>query len=190
MSNKNSEDLIKRLLAHDKEAIRSLYKSVLPQLVQYVKAKGGTSTDAQDVFQEGLIALYQNMQSPDFQTSKKLETYLFSICKYVWIKNLKKNGKMDGTFLSELAQIYGGSSDTKLYEQERQQLFYAKYDLLSDECKTILRMFFEGYSMIEIQEKLNISSKQYARKKKFHCKERLIELIKSDPLFTELHRNG
>ncbi len=190
MPDKSSEDLKMRLLAHEKGAIRHLYHTVLPQISGYVRAKGGNITDAEDVFQEGMIALYENLQSPDFQLNNKLETYLYSICKYIWIKNLKKSGQKDGTFLTELAHIYGTASESNLYDRECQQLFNEKFELLSEECKVILRMFFEGYSMDDIQQKMGISTRLYARKKKFICKEKLVEMIQKDPIYIELRTNG
>jgi DNA-directed RNA polymerase specialized sigma24 family protein len=52
----------------------------------------------------------------------------------------------------------------------------------------VLNLFFEGLSYEEIAEKMNLKNEIYARRKKYLCKESLLELVKEDPEYQEYLR--
>jgi hypothetical protein len=52
----------------------------------------------------------------------------------------------------------------------------------------VLNLFSDGLSYEEIAVKLNLKNEVYARRKKYLCKEALLELIKEDPEYQEYLR--
>ncbi|MGQ9620400.1 MAG: hypothetical protein ACUVTX_05380 [Bacteroidales bacterium] len=62
------------------------------------------------------------------------------------------------------------------------------YNKLKPECQEVLRMFYDGISFDEIAKRMNYKNETYARRKKYLCKEALIEIIKSDAEYIEYQR--
>jgi DNA-directed RNA polymerase specialized sigma24 family protein len=50
----------------------------------------------------------------------------------------------------------------------------------------VLKLFSEGYSYEEIARKMGMKNEAYARRKKYLCKEALMEIIKTDPEYQDL----
>ena len=71
-------------------------------------------------------------------------------------------------------------------EQEKWELFQEKLEALSDNCKTILKLFFKKTPYVEIAKKLEYASDNVLRQRIFKCKKKLSELIKKDSRYTLL----
>jgi len=56
---KEDERLLIGIANADRECINKVYESVLPTVIRWVQENNGTETDARDVFQEAIIALYK-----------------------------------------------------------------------------------------------------------------------------------
>jgi hypothetical protein len=57
---------------------------------------------------------------------------------------------------------------------------------LGDDCRRLLQLYFEKITMEQIAVEMGYASDNYARRRKFQCKERLEEFIKADPAYREL----
>ena len=51
-----------------------------------------------------------------------------------------------------------------------------------------MRLFFDKTNMEKIAELMGFGSVNYAKKRKFQCKERLVSLVKADSRFQDLKR--
>ena len=54
--------------------------------------------------------------------------------------------------------------------------------------QTILTLHSEGFTYQEITEKMQLKNEVYARRKKYLCKEALLELVKADSEYQEYLR--
>ena len=79
------------------EILSALYKKYYNIVLKFIVNNSGTEEAAQDIYQETVIVLYENAQKPQFSLNCQLQTYIYSVAKRLWLKQLKKNGK---TFLS------------------------------------------------------------------------------------------
>ena len=65
--------------------------------------------------------------------------------------------------------------------QERVRIIRECIELLGDTCQKVLSYYyFDGMSMTDIAEKLNFSNTDTAKTKKYKCKKRLDQLVKSN----------
>ena len=69
-------------------ALNALYRN-FPAIRKLVRSRGGTTRDAEDVFQEALIVLIGKVKK-DFQLSARLSTYLYGVCRFLWNEQLRK----------------------------------------------------------------------------------------------------
>jgi RNA polymerase sigma factor (sigma-70 family) len=182
----NTEDqaLLTGILAADGAVIERMYERYLPGIIRYIQSNSGSVEDARDVFQEGMMVIYKKCASGSFELHASLETYLFVVCRNLWLSHLRKTKPV---FLEGGEDWEDPDEDTlKIMEtQVREQLFYRHFRSLGARCKRILELFFQKTPMKVIADMLG-TSESYVKKRKHICKEQLISAIKSDPHFREI----
>ena len=180
--------LIKGLREHDRTTIEYLFEQFFPLIENMVRANGkGSRQEAEDLFMNALEVLYLKVQDEDFKLTCAFSTLLFEICKRQWLKTLKyKKRIVRVTFDYQSELIEENDLMLVLEQSERYHLYRAKFKELSEGCREVLSMFLEGISMKDIAERLGFASEQYARKRKFKCKEKLLKLVRKDVRFKEL----
>lgn len=164
--------------------VAQIYDKNLPLITNYVLQNRGSKEDAKDVFQDGLVILFNRLQDPSFHITTSMNNYLFGICKFVWMRKLKKKSRQEVSIASEDALLEDTSIESDLLQEERRQFYREKFRELSEECKTVLQSFFDGVPLRDIAAKMGYSD-SYAKRKKYKCKETLATLIKQDSRYSE-----
>ncbi len=179
------EQLLNGLAKGDNRCVKYMYDTTFQLVVQFIKGNRGTLEDAEDIFQEALIVLYRKQNSQPIQLESKLRTYLIAVCKYIWYNRVRSRQYMDTI---ENKVDYGDEPEIiEGVEQSDRFTLYKKYfNELSDKCREILDLHFQDKSMAEITDLLGFTSIGYARKRKFQCKEKLIQAIKADVHYQKL----
>lgn len=179
-----NRDYIKGLKERDKDIVQAIYNDCFPQIKLFILNNSGSQPDAQDVFHDGLIILYGKISKPDFKLTVKLNTYLFSICKNIWLKRLRSRKLFNK--IQQLPEFQTIDRDMSIdFELESQLAFIRrKVFSLDGKCRKLLLLFLEGHSLKEIAIILNYSY-NYTKKKKYNCKESLKKIIKEDRHFKD-----
>ncbi|MEM9823470.1 MAG: sigma-70 family RNA polymerase sigma factor [Bacteroidota bacterium] len=185
----DDEQLLNGLLKADHQLIAKVYDLALPAVIAWIKENSGTETDARDVFQEALIALFQKLEKGDFKLTCTLKSFLRIICRNLWLTRLRNKGKMLGKPLEEVefVQLDNDLQD-RIERSERERLFYQHFDALGENCRKILQWFFDKIPLKTIAQRLD-STEGYIKKRKFLCKEKLVKAIQADARFNELKNN-
>ena len=181
-------ELLKAFMKADNEAILKLYKDCLPAVSKYICGNGGTHDDARDVFQEALMALYKQAQENEFELTARIKTYIFSICRFQWLKMLRKNKRMISIEDDFDSQDIGSNIIAHLERSERFLILQKHLYKLKGNNRKILELHFQKFSTDEIAQQLGLS-RLYVKKKKFECKKQLINSIKMDTVFAELKQD-
>ncbi len=153
------------------KAFAICYKD-FPKIKRMIISYGGSVADAEDVFQEALIILYNKAIEPSFQLTSKVGTYLYSVAKFIWKDELRKQNKSNSSIEIELYDNHLNDLE-EVYEKERKlKAIEAVLETISNKCKEIFQLFyFKKYSMIEIAKQMSYSSERIARTKKYKCME-------------------
>lgn len=183
---KIENEFLHDLINGNEKGILKIYSTFYPSIEKYILKNSGTSEEAKDVFQDGLMVFYEKRKEADFQLNVKFGTYLFAICRNIWLKQLrsKKNTNVV-TFESDLVLIDEDVKDLEIENFNKYKLYKSKFDQLGEECKKMLTFFFQKKSMAEITTLMKYKNDSYTRKKKYKCKEKLIQLIRKDPEFKQ-----
>ncbi len=179
------EKLLKAFIKADSKAVQYIYKNYLPVVSKYICSNGGTHDDARDVFQEALMALYKQAQGSNFALTASLKTYIYSICRYQWLKVLRKNKKVESLLEGFDLQDVESNIIVHLEKAERFLILHHHIAKFKGNNRKILELHFQKHSTDEIAEKLGLS-RLYVKKKKFECKKQLIEAIQKDFRYKEL----
>lgn len=175
----NEQALLKGLAQNDSKAVEALYKSHFTMIQHFVLNNNGSFDDARDLFQEAMITLYEKVQSDSFVLSCQIKTYLFSICKNLWLKRLQQMGKYSAPLSIEEESI---AIEADLEEFQKKDAAFSimnrALNSLGEPCKSLL----EGYylnkkGMQELAEDFGYTNADNAKNQKYKCLMRLKKLF-------------
>lgn len=93
----NDKSLLSKLLSNSKNdqnlAFVEMYQRYFSLIEQYVLRNSGNTSDAKDVFQDGLIVFYQYLSKQDFSLESSIKTLIYAICKNLWLEKMRKGKK-------------------------------------------------------------------------------------------------
>lgn len=156
----------------DKALVR-LYR-YYPKVEKLILSKGGNKPDAQDIFQEALIVFCRRIEEPNFELSSGIDTYLYSVCHFLWRNELKKRNKRPS---SEIVIELHAEAELELEElvrkEERIKVAMSVVVDLGNRCLELLKLFYyQSLKMTEIAKKMDFRSEKIARNQKYKCLER------------------
>lgn len=176
---------IQGIKENDISVLREIYNDSLPEVAKYIKRNSGNDDDAKDVFQEGILVIFNKIQSNNLVLTTSLHVFLFMVCKRIWLKKLKKKSKKEVTLEGVEEFVIEESIEDRLIQSRKWKLFNEKFALISEECQKVLKMLFNGNSGKQIAETMGYSE-EYAKRKKYKCKLSLTEMIRKDPEYKNL----
>jgi RNA polymerase sigma factor (sigma-70 family) len=145
----------------------------------------GNKEDAADVFQEGMIVIFEKTNLTDFTWNSSVKTFLFAVCRNKWLMELRRRKSKETDTLLDLAISDGTSIEQDIMRNERHNLMRKHFENLGADCQKVMTMFFQKFSLRQISIKMGYSE-AYSKKRKFTCQKKLIALIANDPLYIEL----
>jgi len=163
----------------DAGSLERLYRDYFPMILNMIVQNNGTEEEAKDVFQEAVIVLYDKVKQHDFELTSRLKTYIYSVCRRLWLKQL---GSKDRTFRDVAAyeDIIVVEEDLAMHEEKDLQLTMMEQalDELGEPCRTIIRDFYiANLSMQEICDKFGYTNADNAKTQKYKCLQRLKKLF-------------
>ncbi len=157
------------------EVFKHLYIHYHPMISVMVLKNSGSQEEADDVFQESIIALHRQVKQGRFEGKSSIKTYLYSIGKNLWIRQLSKINRhvaLDMEKLEKSAYV-----DSLLTSNEKLRGLLAKLD---EACNRLLTEYYlMGISHQVIMGRFNLGSVDAARNKKHRCMKKLMDIIKS-----------
>jgi len=170
------------------DAIRALYTSYAGYVSSFIISYGASEQDAQDVFQETVIAFISIVQNGKYRGESNLKTFLVSVAKNIWLNQSKKrerSGKREKVFEDSRGQQEGDISHL-IGDRENREALRELIFRLDESCRKILVLFYyENLSMKEITSHLHYENDQVVRNKKYKCLQCLVEMIKNVPGLSE-----
>lgn len=160
-------------------ALKELYKA-FPSISHFIRMHGGNEDEAKDIFQESLFIFYRNVQKNDFQLTSALNTYLFSICKYLWKDELKKKNRLVSYEVKDAPL----EEMNDYHDEENKALWLDKIiQSLGAKCLEILQLFYyQKLSMEQIAQKLDYKNTDTVKTQKYKCIERAKQMAKEQSL--------
>ena len=165
-------------------AIRYLYRQYSQATSSFIMQHGGSEQDADDIFQETVVAFIDVVRKGKFRMEASVKTFLNSIARNYWFNEIKKrdrSGLRDRQF--ELSRDKDEVDVSHhITEMERKRQLRDLVDQLGDSCRKVLLLFYyENLSMKEMVDHLPYDNEQVVRNKKYKCLQALTGLIKDNP---------
>jgi RNA polymerase sigma factor (sigma-70 family) len=182
-----SENILRGIKKNDREVIQYVYREYFNSVRKFVLKHRGTNEDALDLFQDGIVIIYEQLRTRNLVINSSFYTYFYSVCKYQWLKVLReKDNKyfesIDNNL--EFERFYSLEISRELDEliekESRIKIYQRQFKKLSEECQKLLKLVANGHKPEEIKGYMNYKSIGYTYKRRRVCKERLINLIRND----------
>ena len=174
-SGKVSRDEVIRKLYHD-EVLRNKIRSV-------IKKYGGRESHFDYVFSRVLMQFIKTVvKNKEMIITTSLHAYLCGIAKYVWMNLSKKANKIH---VEDVDDQYDIKSDTTpeslLLDHARIEGLNLLLEKLGKNCKEVLLLWANEYSMKEIAKVMNYKSDNMAKKKKYKCFKEVLDYLEKHP---------
>ena len=182
--NISDKSIIEGVRNQDDKILNWVYDNYLQSVKNYILKNSGTVEDVPDVFQDSIIILYRQITEEDLNLTTDLKGYFFGVARNVWNAQLRKKQRT-----IELKTDLSDEDETdELSNLVLESILSRAFQKLRRDQQKILTLFSDGYSYQEIAIKMDLKNEQYARRKKYICKETLLELMKEDPEYQEYLR--
>lgn len=160
-------------------AFEFLYEDCYPAIRSFVRRKGGGREDAADIFQDALIIFYKKIRNLDFSLQCSIGTYLFSICRNLWLKKMRTTSRE-----AKRKEHYEQDEvdEHMLYlmegDEDIQTMTACLREMGGDCGQLLIYFFFDGLKTDEVTRKMGYANEQVTRNKKSRCLKKLRILFK------------
>jgi len=170
----------KEIIAHFKQGNNLAYKELYTkyfEMVQYLVLKNsGSAAEADDVFQDTAVVLFEKVRQSEFQLTSTLKTFVYSIARNIWFMELRKK-KKENRF-RDFENVERVGTDELINEEDlndrQRNIVTACLEKLGEPCKTLLvKFYYFKESMIDIAEAFGYSGPDHAKSQKYKCMSRL-----------------
>lgn len=183
MTDYTNLELLNGILRNDTIVLQFIYKNYYSKINFFIKKNNGDDDDANDIFQEAIIIIYRKLKANELVLDCTFETYLYSICRFLWLKQLEKR-KIEKESIKDNHEfndeLYDDSLDKVTDLNDRYRLYQKHFANLGKDCQKILQLYFDKVPLKTIAQMMGFKSEKYAKKRKFSCKEYLIKSVKQD----------
>ena len=166
------------------ETLKAIYRSHFDSLIWYVMNNSGSRQDAEDVFQEVVVAFIDLVKKDKFRGESTVKTFLFSLNRFTWLNELKRRGRAmarEEKYEKGQEKVVLDTSEL-IADREGKEEVVKLVGELGEACKKILLLFYyENLSMKEILETMHYENEQVVRNKKYKCLKQLEQMVNSNP---------
>jgi RNA polymerase sigma factor (sigma-70 family) len=178
-TDKNEQQLLEGLALNDRKSIELIYKQHYGMVQSLVLGNSGYPDDARDIFQEAMIVLYEKVRSGSFELNCQLKTYLYSVCRRLWLKRLGQSQK-SVTEVESLEDAIPVEDELERHEQRNRdfQVMELSLNTLGEPCRSLLKAYYlEMKSMVEIAGDFGYTNADNAKNQKYKCLMRLKKIF-------------
>lgn len=173
------QELLRGLALSSKQAIETIYRENYSMVQNFILNNNGSTDDAKDVFQEAMIVLYEKVRSGSFELNCLIKTYVYSVCRRLWLKRLHQLQKItpEVQSLEEMAAV---EDELGLHEQRNNDFLLMEKAMqsLGEPCKSLLEAYYlQKRSMVEIAGNFGYTNADNAKNQKYKCLMRLKKMF-------------
>lgn len=159
-------------------------------VVQFVVQRGGSREDAEEVFQDAVIAFDQNVQRQSFEGRSKVMSYFYEIAKRNWFKRFRSMRPEAPVMFQDFGLTEPPPATDEVAE-ERMQVYDHGWANLSARCRQLLTAkYHEDMTMKEIAVACDLSSDKMAKRYVDRCRDYMLKRMKKHPLYPHVFKSN
>ncbi len=175
----NEQLLLKGLANNESKAVETIYKDNFNMVQAFIINNNGSYDDARDIFQEAMIALYEKAQSESFVLTCKINTYVYSVCRRLWLKRLQQLGRYSNK-IDSFEETVAVEDDLEIHEKRNAEFAIMDRALnsLGEPCKSLLEGYYlKKLDMQTLAQDFGYTNADNAKNQKYKCLMRLKKLF-------------
>lgn len=184
---KDNSILVQDIINMKDESINYLYDVLYPVIKRFVLENNGSVEDASDVFQDTIIAAYQQFKNGSTITNDiDILGYFLGIARNIFQSQLRYKAKIERNLYEKL----NIENDIEIpgFDEELQEIMIRCFSKLPVEYQKILTLYYEDLPYKEISDKLGYKSENKAKINRVKAKKALMSLILQDPDYRNLSK--
>ena len=178
-------EIIECLRNRESYVVRYLQERYFPMIRLMITQLGGSSEDAKDIFQEGLMIMLEKIDDNKFFLTCKFKTFLYSVCENLWKSVIEKRQAAANYFLRRVEEEDRKDITEIMDNSLCKEIFYSAFETLDPLGQKILRLYWEEMSPREIAETLGYTY-GYIRKKKCAAQAELVAKVRKHPDYKKI----
>lgn len=171
--------LLKGLAENDQMATETIYRENFPMIQSFILNNNGSIEDARDIFQEAMIVLYEKSRSATFSLNCQIRTYVYSVCRRLWLKRLQQLNKFSSQ-VESLEETIPVEEEIEEHEKRNADFILMEHAMgkIGEPCKSLLDAYYlQKKSMQEIASEFGYTNADNAKTQKYKCLLRLKKLF-------------
>jgi RNA polymerase sigma factor (sigma-70 family) len=188
----SDEAILEGLRLRSDYIINFIYKDFFPLIKFLVIQNGGSDEDAEDIFQDGIIILYNKISLNQLALTSSFKTYMYSVCRNLWLQKLSKR-KAIFDKLTDVEEFIDLPDDilheASMEETEMHRIIQIHFLTLPEDCQKVLKLFIKNIPLREIAGIMGFKTENYAKTRKYLCKQELKKRIADDPRSQKFFKN-
>ena len=175
----NEQALLQGLANSDTKAIETIYKQNYNMVQSFILNNNGSYDDARDIFQEAMIALYEKTKSESFVLTCKINTYVYSVCRRLWLKRLQQLGKFSGS-VEILEETVSVEEYIEIHRKRDAEYNIMERSLgsMGEPCKSLLEGYYiKKLDMQALAKEFGYTNADNAKNQKYKCLMRLKKMF-------------
>jgi len=171
--------LLKGLAENDKNSIETIYRLNYTMIQTFVLNNSGSVDDARDIFQEAMVVLYEKSKATTFSLNCQIKTYVYSICRRLWLKRLQQLSKFS-TQVESLEETVPVEEEIEEHEKVNNDFILMEHAMgkIGEPCKSLLDAYYlQKKNMQEISSEFGYTNADNAKTQKYKCLLRLKKLF-------------
>lgn len=186
------QKLIDEILSgKDERALEVLYNELYPKIKSLIINNGGDHEEAQDIFQDAVVILYNQIKQQKFDQQYHIAGFIYTVSRNLWINRIKRKKKNTDIPEDEQSIPLEGNAMDQMLSEEREKHIDQVLSKLGPKCKDLLiYSIFYGLSMREISKIMEFNSEDVAKTKNYKCKQKLLKILERNPDLKKLLFNN
>ena len=135
--------MLEGLALNDRKVVETIYRDNYPVIQSFILNNNGNSDEARDIFQEAMIVIYEKAVSGNFELNCLLKTYLYSVCRRLWLKRLHQLQRY-GSLVENIEETVAVEEDLELHEKHNTDfiLMETAMNKIGEPCKSLLDAYY------------------------------------------------
>ena len=171
--------LLKGLAQSDKASVEAIYSDNYAIIQSFILNNNGSVDDARDIFQEAMVVLYEKSRDTTFSLHCQIRTFVYSICRRLWLKRLQHLSKFS-TQVESLEEIVPVEEEVEEHEKKNTDFLLMENAMgkIGEPCKSLLDAYYlQKKSMQDIAAEFGYTNADNAKTQKYKCLVRLKKLF-------------
>ncbi|HEX6193360.1 MAG TPA: sigma-70 family RNA polymerase sigma factor [Chitinophagaceae bacterium] len=182
----NEKALLQGLARNETKSVETIYRENYNTVHALIINNNGSSDEAKDVFQEAMIVLYEKVRSGSFELNCQIKTYLYSVCRRLWLKRLQHLNRYSAP-VENIDNIVPVEEEIEAHEQRNAEfeMMHKAISGLGEPCKSLLEAYYlQKRTMQDIASSFGYTNADNAKNQKYKC------LVRLKKIFFSHYKNG